>query len=288
MAKYQEDALLLEQEEVAERTYRLRLRCVRIAATARAGQFLMLQVRSGSDPLLKRPFSFHRILPHEGLIEILYRVTGQGTWWLSQCRPGTSLNVVGPLGNGFTLPSREQRMVALMAGGIGIAPFHELMMQLVAANRPEGHDLHLFYGVRTAAEMIPTGPYESLGITVYRSTDDGTLGFRGVVTHLFESLTGAGRLIPTLLYACGPLIMQVPVARWALAANVPAQLSLESLMACGIGACLGCALPAPDPADASADNYLHVCKDGPIFQAGSIAWTRLQRQLITPPIYLYS
>ncbi len=288
MAKYQEEALLLEQQAVAERTYRLRLRCERIAATARAGQFLMLQVRSGSDPLLKRPFSFHRILPHEGVIEILYRVTGQGTWWLSQCRPGTSLSAVGPLGNGFSLPSREQRVVALMAGGIGIAPFHELMTKIVAANWAEGHDLHLFYGVRTAAEMIPTGPYEDLGITVHCSTDDGTLGFRGVITHLFESLTGSDRLRPTLLYACGPLVMQVQVARWALAADVPAQLSLESLMACGIGACLGCALPAPHPDDPSADNYLHVCKDGPIFQAGSIAWTRLQRQLITPPIYRYS
>ena len=288
MARYQEDAQLLEQQEVAERTYRLRLRCEHIAATARAGQFLMLQVRSGTNPLLKRPFSFHRILPHEGFIEILYRVTGQGTWWLSQCLPGTYLNAIGPLGNGFSLPDREQRVVALMAGGIGIAPFHELMRQLVTANRSESRDLHLFYGARTAAEMIPTGPYESLGITVHRSTDDGTLGYKGVITHLFESLTGTGQLCPTLLYTCGPLIMQVQVAKWALAANVPAQLSLESLMACGIGACLGCALPAPHPDDPGGDYYLHVCKDGPIFQAGSIVWTRLQRQLIAPPIYLYN
>ena len=167
MAKYQEDAELLEQEQVAERTHRLRLRCERIAASAQAGQFLMLQVRSGNEPLLKRPFSFHRILPAEGSIEILYRVIGQGTWWLSQCLPGTRLNAVGPLGNGFRLPDREHRVVALMAGGIGIAPFYELIMQLLTANQPKSHDVHLFYGARTAAEMVPMHPYESLGITVH-------------------------------------------------------------------------------------------------------------------------
>ncbi len=289
MAKYLEDAHLIEQEEVAERTFRLRLRCERLAATARAGQFLMLQVRQGNEPLLKRPFSFHRLLPGEGLLEILYRVVGQGTWWLSQCPPGTRLKVVGPLGNGFSLPDGKQETIALIAGGIGVAPLHELMVQLTAESpRNRGHALHLFYGARTAAEMIPIQPYESRGIKVHCSTDDGSRGYGGVITQLFASHTGPGLLRPTRLYACGPLIMQCHVAKWALAADVPSQLSLESLMACGIGACLGCALPAPHPDDPSGDNYLHVCKDGPIFQAGSIAWTRLQRQLTAPQIYLYN
>ena len=289
MAKCQEEASLIDQQEVAERTFRLRLRCEHIAAMACAGQFLMLQVRSGNEPLLKRPFSFHRIFPREGLIEILYRVIGEGTWWLSQCPPGTRLNVVGPLGNGFSLPDQKHQTIALIAGGIGIAPFHELMIQL-SSSSPEnhGHHLHLFYGARTATELIPTHPYESLGIGVHCCTDDGSLGYQGFVTQLFGSLAGPGQLHPTLIYSCGPLTMQVHIAKWALAANVPSQLSLESLMACGIGACLGCALPAPHPDDPSDDHYLHVCKDGPIFQAGSIAWTRLQRQETTPRIYLYS
>lgn len=287
MAKYQEEAQVLEQRQAAEGTFRLRLRCERLAAAAHAGQFLMLQVRNGNEPLLKRPFSFHRILPQEGSVEILYRVTGQGTWWLSQCLPGTHLNAVGPLGNGFSLPDHGQRVVVLLAGGIGIAPFHELLVQLTA-NRQASHELHLFYGTRTAAEMIPREPYEKMGITVHCSTDDGTFGHKGVITQPFAFLTGTGRLCPSLLYACGPLIMQYHAAQWALAANVPAQLSLESLMACGIGACLGCALPAPHPHDPDGDNYVHVCKDGPIFQAGSIAWSRLQRQPTTPRTFLYS
>jgi len=289
MARCQEEASLVEQQEVAKSTFRLRLRCEPIASMARPGQFLMLQVRSGNEPLLKRPFSFHRINPREGLIEVLYRVVGQGTWWLSQCPPGTRLNAVGPLGNGFSLPNGEHRMVALVAGGIGIAPFHELMAQL-CSNSPENHyhHLHLFYGARTATELVPTHQYESMGISVHCCTDDGSFGYQGFVTQLFGSHAGSDRLRPDLVYSCGPLIMQYHMAKWALAEDVPAQLSLESLMACGIGACLGCALPSPHPRDPGDDHYLHVCKDGPIFQPGSIAWTKLQRQATTPRISLYS
>ena len=288
MAKFQEEAQVIEQQEVAERTFRLRLRSERIAASARAGQFLMIEVHKGTDPLLKRPFSFHRIVPEEGLIEILYRVVGQGTWRLSQCSPGSRLNILGPLGNGFTAPEKDRHPIVLVAGGIGIAPLHELMIQLTADLPRPGGAIHLFYGARTAVELIPTDPYERMGITVHCSTDDGSLGCRGYITRLFEFTTQQENLHPTLIYSCGPLVMLYRVARWSMARKVPSQLSLESLMACGIGACLGCALPAPHPHDPMSDNYLHVCKDGPIFEAGSIAWTKLQRQPTAPQIYLYN
>jgi dihydroorotate dehydrogenase electron transfer subunit len=286
MPKHQEDAEVLDHQEVAEGTFRLQLHCPRIALTARPGQFLMLAVHKGTDPLLKRPFSFHRTLPEEGLVEILYRVVGQGTWRLSQCSPGTRLNLLGPLGNGFTLPEKDNPSIALIAGGIGIAPLHEMMVQLTSSPAgPIRRAIHLFYGARTAAELIPTEPYESMGITIHHSTDDGSLGYEGTVTRLFELWAEGKRLQPVPLYACGPLVMLHRVAMWSLAHKAPAQLSLESLMACGIGACLGCALPAPHPDDPMSDHYLHVCKDGPIFEAGSIAWTKLQRQPTTPQIY---
>ena len=289
MAMIQDDARVIDQLEVAERTFRLRLRSEQIAVTARAGQFVMLQVHHGTDPLLKRPFSFHRIMPEEGLIEILYRVVGRGTWCLSQCSPGNHLKIVGPLGNGFTLPEKGDRAVVLIAGGIGIAPLHELMVQLTSNLQVDKrHPIHLFYGARTAAELIPTHFYNNLGITIHCSTDDGSSGYQGYVTQLFELMANQERPRPALLYACGPLVMLYHVARWSLAQNVPSQLSLESLMACGIGACLGCALPVPHPDDPMSDSYLHVCKDGPIFKAGSIAWTKLQRQPTTPQIYLYN
>jgi dihydroorotate dehydrogenase electron transfer subunit len=260
-----------------------------MAGEARAGQFFMLQVREGMDPLLRRPFSFHRIFPGVGIVEVLYRVVGKGTWWLSHCIPEMRLNLLGPLGNGFDLPPTTRRPIVIVAGGIGIAPLQELIHRLLEEGGAEmPADIHLFYGARTGAEQLPKSLLEDLGICVYRSTDDGSLGYGGFVTDLLRRIVQEKRLQPSQLYACGPLAMQYHVARWALEHKVPSQLSLESLMACGIGACLGCALPAAK-ADASAeDHYVHVCKDGPIFGAESIQWHKIQTHGAPPPIFLYS
>ncbi|GLI35187.1 dihydroorotate dehydrogenase electron transfer subunit [Desulforhabdus amnigena] len=289
MSKFLEEALILEQREVAQQTYRLRLRAGRMAEAACAGQFFMLQVREGMDPLLRRPFSFHRIHPGEGNIEVLYRVVGRGTWWLSRCAPQTRLNLLGPLGNGFQLPRNAGSPVAIVAGGIGIAPLCELIHRLLASRGTlEARDIHLFYGARSAGELLPESDLEDLGISVYRGTDDGSLGYDGFVTDLFRKTAEEKHIKPSVLYACGPLAMQYHVARWALEHRVPSQLSLESLMACGIGACLGCALPASAPAGSTADHYVHVCKDGPIFGAESIQWHKIQTHGAPPPIFLYS
>jgi dihydroorotate dehydrogenase electron transfer subunit len=256
---------------------------------ARAGQFAMLQVRDGQDPLLRRPFSFHRIDPDEETIEILFRVVGRGTWLLTRCTPGSRLNLIGPLGNSFDPPPVGSGPAVLIAGGIGIAPLFELMVRLGSAceSGPKGA-LRLFYGARTAAELLPPGFFEGLGATIHWSTDDGSFGHEGCVTELFQNVMEQEGLRPGAVYSCGPLAMQVHVARWALACGAPTQLSLESLMACGVGACLGCALPAPAPDNPASDHYVHVCKDGPIFTAGSIQWHKIQAQRATPPIFLYS
>jgi dihydroorotate dehydrogenase electron transfer subunit len=289
MHKVQENGRVIEQQEVGDRTFKLRLAAPAIAGQARAGQFLMLQVHDGFDPLLKRPFSFHRVLPEQGIVEILYRVVGRGTWRLSRAGAGTLLQVVGPLGNGFRLPSPEQGNVLLVAGGIGLAPLHELILQLAAQGSPDRRKaMHLFYGVRTAAEMIPTACYADLGLAVHISTDDGSFGHHGHVTQLLAAAAEPENPAATVLYGCGPLAMQYHVAKWAVANHVAAQLSLESVMACGIGACLGCALPAHHPLDPTAAHFVHVCKDGPIFDAGSIAWSRIQHSQAAAPSYLYS
>lgn len=283
--KILENATIVDQEEVALRTFRLRLAAPEIARRAQAGQFVMLQVRQGLDPLLKRPFSFHRILREEGIVEILYRVVGRGTWLLSRSTPGSSLELIGPLGNGFRLHEGISSCIVLIAGGIGIAPLHELTVQLIRSLQAEKHyDIHLFYGARSAEELIPTDHYQDLGVQVHISTDDGSRAYMGRVTSLFEEHMASYINKPALIFSCGPLIMQYHVARWALVHNVNAQLSLESLMACGIGACLGCALPSNHP----TDSYLHVCKDGPIFLPGSIAWNKIQFHQTTPPTFLFS
>ncbi len=290
--KIREDGLVISRSEVAPGTFRLRLEAPGIAARARSGQFVMLRVRDGMDPLLRRPFSFHRILAGEGIVEILYRVVGRGTMLLSRCAPGERLDLIGPLGNGFSLPGAGISPILVVAGGIGIAPLFELVAGLASGlSRAEAASrIRLFYGARTAAELLPRREFQDLGATVLFGTDDGSYGFNGYVTELLARTVEREQLKPALVYACGPLAMQYHVGRWALARGVPAQLSLESLMACGVGACLGCALPATlgDDSDSQADRYVHVCKDGPIFSAGAIEWEKIRTLQAQPPICLFS
>ncbi len=288
--KIMEDVSVVSQEKVAFQTHLLRLSAGRISREARLGQFLMVQVRDGTDPLLRRPFSFHRIDAEQGVVEILYRVVGRGTWWLSQCDSGARLRIIGPLGNGFQLPQCGPAPVVAVAGGIGIAPMMQLLEKLAQWLAPSGktREIHLFYGARTAEEFIPGKAFDTLGITVHWSTDDGSRGHEGFVTRLLEDTMRREKIKPCVVYSCGPLAMQYHVARWALENGVPSQLSLESLMACGLGACLGCALPAVNPAAPQEEHYLHVCKDGPVFKAEMIQWHKIQTHPATPPIFLFS
>lgn len=286
MTKIEESAPIIGQQQLAQLTYRLQLQAPQLARRARAGQFVMLRVADGMDPLLRRPFSFSRIVPEDGIVEILYRVAGRGTWRLSQLTAGRSVSLLGPLGNAFQLPAADSSgPVMLLAGGIGIAPLLELIQRLTERSTAA---VHLCYGARTAGELLPATAFAEAEIAVHWSTDDGSFGYHGYVPDLFRRVVAEHALQPVQLYACGPLAMQYHVAQWALRHQVPAQLSLESLMACGVGACLGCALPAVAPGDPLADHYLHVCKDGPIFTPGSIQWQKIQLHQAPPQTFLFS
>lgn len=287
MAKFKTDAQIVSQELVAAMTWRLRLHAPDVARSARPGQFVMLQVREGNDPLLRRPFSFHGIDPLSGTVEILYRVVGRGTWLLSQLGPGKSVSLVGPLGNSFEIESVGAGDVAIVAGGIGIAPLLPLIEKLLASGSglPVRASVHLCYGARSGGELLPAGTFEREGLHVHWSTDDGSFGYRGFVTQLLADAVERGDVNPAVVFGCGPLPMQYHVAKWAMSKGIPTQLSLESLMACGFGACLGCALPARHPHDPAADHYVHVCKDGPIFPAGIIQWSKIRLHPTAPPTY---
>lgn len=286
MTKVQENARIMDQEKLAQHTYRLRLNSPAIASLAKPGQFVMLRVCDGLDPLLRRPFSFHRVSADQGVVEILYRLAGRGTWKLSQRPAGTLIDLIGPLGNAFELPPTNASPIVLVAGGIGVAPFFALLQSLSTAgsNAP----IHLFYGARSATELLPAAMFDDFPVDIQWSTDDGTQGYCGRVTDLFREFMESGLPRPEMVYSCGPLAMQYHVARWALSQGVKAQLSLESFMACGVGACMGCALPAVREDDSTADHYVHVCKDGPIFSPGSIQWQKIQMYRTALPTFLYS
>ncbi len=288
MPRVQEKAKILENYKEAEGIYRLVLYAPRIVPTARPGQFVMVRVASeGSDPLLARPFSFHRLHKEDGLFEMLVRVVGRGTQLLSQSRPGSPLHAVGPLGHGFTLPTGAQETVFFVAGGIGIAPLQALLDHVLATTH-KGHPerLYLFYGVRTAGEFISLNSLKRTGIHLVLTTDDGSAGQTGTVVEAVQQYVEGLSSMPERLYACGSLPMQVSLARWVQGLNILVEMSLESMMACGLGACLGCALPAVPADSPQVEHYLHVCQDGPVLDPRRIRWDKVQPLMVRPQTYV--
>ena len=243
------------------------LRAPAIARAARPGQFVMLQVREGRDPLLRRPMSIYRRLPG-GNLQVLYKVVGEGTGHLSRQRPGTLLKTLGPLGNGFRIAAATGGSAAprpvMVAGGIGIAIFPFLAERLARARRPL-----LLFGARRRRDLVARGFFRPRGIGVRVATEDGSAGLRGFVTQLLEPiLRDANEGAKVELFVCGPTPMLRAVGELARRSGAPCQLALESHMPCGIGVCLGCVVAGP--ADASGPTYRRVCTEGPIFEAAEV------------------
>jgi dihydroorotate dehydrogenase electron transfer subunit len=261
----QQNARVLYNRQVSPDCFKLGLAC-RGYETVIPGQFIMLQV-PGHTPLLRRPFSIHGLLTATGGdagIELLYKVVGKGTRALSQIGENTVVDLLGPLGNGF-LQSPPGPRIFLVGGGIGVPP----LVFLARALQAQGTDLsgcHMFLGGRSKADLLCREDFEALGIRLHITTDDGSAGDRCLITHPVER--EIQRATPDIIYACGPLPMLSCLAGIATAKGIHCQVSIESMMACGMGACLGCAVPkAGDP-----DSYFHVCKDGPVFEADQVVF----------------
>lgn len=239
-----------------------------IARAARPGQFVMLQVHGGRDPLLRRPMSVCRAPgASRRRVEILYKVVGEGTRRLSRQPVGVRLAALGPLGNGFRLPAGrrggEEPPPLLVAGGVGIAIFPFLAEAL----RARGARPLLLYGARTSRDLVGLDLFRSRGVDVRLATEDGSRGTKGFVTALLEPLLGGAGPRPAI-FACGPTPMLRAVGALALERGAPCQLALESQMPCGIGVCLGCVVACPG--DASGPIYRRVCTEGPVFEAGEV------------------
>jgi dihydroorotate dehydrogenase electron transfer subunit len=261
-------APVVAHDLVAPGHYLLTLEAPPIARAARPGQFVMLQTREGTDPLLRRPMSVCRVVPgRRGRIEILYKVVGGGTRHLSRQPVGRRLMTLGPLGNGFAIPGRRGSggRPLLIAGGIGIAIFPFL----VEALRRRGHRPILLFGARTRTDLVFLKYFRARRIPMRLATEDGSAGVKGLVTHLLEPLLDRRKEpVPPTLYVCGPTPMLRAVGALATAAGVPCQLALESQMPCGIGVCLGCVVRCPG--DSAGPVYRRVCTEGPIFPAGAV------------------
>jgi dihydroorotate dehydrogenase electron transfer subunit len=252
---------IIFNKKVTTDTFLMGLGAPEIAAEAMPGQFVMIQARTGVDPLLRRPFSICGIHGDDGFL-ILYRVVGRGTAIMSRAREGDALSVLGPLGRGFDLPQKGHKAL-LVAGGIGIAPL------IFFAQTIKNNDLIFMAGYGSASEIVPIEQVGLGNMKVLIATDDGTAGYRGPVTEVLEShLAGPDDSIPTV-FSCGPLPMLKRVVTITLNRGIQCQVSLETSMACGLGACQGCAVKSSSKENQA---YYHVCKDGPVFDVNALNW----------------
>jgi len=258
---FEHKATVVRNEEVTLNTFLMELESPSITSIAKPGQFVMLRVSGGIDPLLRRPFSICNTL--DGNILLLYRVVGKGTLIMAETKAGTRLSVLGPLGRGFEPPGAGDHCL-LVGGGMGIAPL------VLLARSLKGRHVFFMAGFGTSAEIISPEQLGMQGSEIVLATDDGSAGFHGPVTGLLEEALGKKR--KKIVYSCGPAAMLRRVARLCSEKHVNCQVSLETAMACGVGACQGCAVPA---APESGRSTYHVCQDGPVFPAGSIDWENL-------------
>jgi len=257
-----EKVRILWNKKVGSLYYRIGLKCHRGYFGAKPGQFLMLRVSDRINPLLRRPFSIHRLIAPDGHpegVELLYKVAGEGTQRLSRYKKGAYVDILGPLGNGFSIPGNCHH-IFIVAGGIGVAP----MLFMASDLKKKGIDLTksmVFLGGRSRDDLLCEKDFMSLGIRPRPITEDGSAGEKGLVTDPLEMAIKKDR--PDIICACGPVGMLRVVARIAAKHTVPCQVSIETIMACGMGACLGCAVAIKG----ESDKYLHACRDGPVFDA---------------------
>jgi dihydroorotate dehydrogenase electron transfer subunit len=261
----QQTATILWNRLIGPRYYQMGLACSRGYASVQPGQFVTLRIGSGFAPLLRRPFSVSgRIGPQNDTkgIELLYKVVGPGTGQLAQLKPNQTLDILGPLGRGFQVRSGPGPFY-LVAGGIGVAPIRFLAHQM----KTLGIDMracHLFLGGQGDDDLLCQQDFEALGMPVTVTTDDGSAGDQCLITDPLELAVRAQK--PTMVFACGPHGMLECVAGIVSRHAVACQISTETLMACGMGACLGCALKSRQ----QNDRYLHACLDGPVFDASEL------------------
>jgi dihydroorotate dehydrogenase electron transfer subunit len=322
-------ARILLHRRITSDCFRLRLLCPEIARFAQPGQFVMLRVNELKDPFLRRPFCFSRIFPpqekkvkpeDEGALEICYKIVGRGTFLMTQLREGQRLDLLGPLGKGFWVTADPERAI-LIGGGIGIAPLIPWAEHLQGERRKgkkssknleKSSEVFVLIGGKSREQILGIREFKKMGLEPQIATEDGSWGMPGSATDLLERELMTQRHNSAALYACGPMPMLARVAQIADQFDLSCQILLEARMACGMGACLGCAVKVkegsfrgiPEPVKSTAESekilsggecgeremgpekenlipkiaevppfrYVRACQEGPVFEAREILW----------------
>ena len=237
-----------------------------VAREARPGQFVMIKAHTAPEPFLRRPFSIMAVDRERGTFTLFLKGVGPGSRALIDMRVGEEAGCLGPLGKGFPAPPPDAEAM-LVAGGYGVAPFYMLAKELTSIGRP----FHLFYGGRSTPDLPLVEVLTENGYPLTLSTDDGTSGTPGRVTAPLTAYLDA-RQAPSVLYACGPDAMLHAVARVAQERGLPAHVSLDPWMGCGVGTCLGCVVRIQRPAE-PRPRWRPACTEGPVFDARDVVWS---------------
>jgi dihydroorotate dehydrogenase electron transfer subunit len=268
---FQTDGMVIKNERIQSLYFLLGIYCPSIANQIKPGQFVMLKVSDDRTPLLRRPFSVYQSCPDHypekkkrGCLFILYKIVGKGTRKMTALEKGQKVNLIGPLGNGFTLPPLpSSASIILMGGGVGIASLYSLGEVL------RDKKLLVFIGGGTREDILCMEDFKKLNSAIFIATEDGSLGVRGTVVNLFltqsKKFERRGR---HYLYTCGPIPMLKTLAKSFRSKHVICQASLETRMGCGFGACWGCVVKTNHP----QTPYQRVCQDGPVFYLENILW----------------
>ena len=239
--------------------FRLVVRAPQIAPLVQPGQFVHVRILPLKHALLRRPFSIFQV--SGDTLSVLYKSVGQGTEVLSQMPSGDELNLIGPLGHGFTVPTPGGETPLLVAGGYGMAALY-----LLAQRSPQKGIV--FVGGRRRVDILCEEEFRALGWEVRATTEDGSHGEKGLVTHALQAELGR-RAPRRKLFACGPTPMLKAVGQLASEFNLPAELSLDEHMGCGIGVCLTCVVPIKTD---DGWEYHRTCTEGPVFDSRQVAW----------------
>lgn len=255
--KRQFHSTIVGRERLSDRIYRFTVTLDDSGADIRPGQFLFIKPFHGIAPLLRRPFAVLDVC--DSTARFLFEVKGDGTRELACREEGHTLDIIYPLGNGFS-PGRKETPV-LVAGGMGIAPLF-MLARYCAAN---GLDFSLIYGAATEKALVLRNELEAFVPSIAYCTDDGSHGHRGLVTDLVSD-----RGPSAVYYCCGPLPMMKAAARTVHGFGRRCMVSLEEHMACGVGVCMGCVTELRP--ENNVRRTARICMEGPVFDAGELAW----------------
>jgi dihydroorotate dehydrogenase electron transfer subunit len=267
----QTDGMVVKNARIKSLYFILGIYCPKIANQIKPGQFIMLKVSDNSSPLLRRPFTVYKSFPtnsnekrRRGCLFIVYKKVGKGTQKMTTLKKGQRVNLIGPLGNGFTLPALPSSSnVILIGGGVGIVSLYSLL-EASKVKRTS-----VFIGGKTKNDILCIEDFNKFISNIFIATEDGSLGYKGTVVDLFLSQREKFSTDKkTFVYTCGPMEMLKALTRALKSNDFICQASLETRMACGFGACWGCVVKTKHP----QSPYQRVCQEGPVFHLRDIIW----------------